>query len=505
MLSLVIFFPILFSAFLLPLRSRKKIDMVAFLGSLLSFALVIAVFCKFDSSVSHLQMVEKFTWFHNFSISYFLGIDGLSLWLVMLTGAFFPFVIFASWGKTIKRVVTFYIALFALQTTLLGTFLAMDSILFYVFFELSLVPMYFLVGLWGYSRRIYSALKLFIFTGAGSLCFLAATVFMMKLNHTATGQISSSLLDFYVLDLPFVADHLFNVQTIVFILFFIAFAVKIPLFPLHTWLPDVHVEAPTVGSALLAAIMLKMGSYGMLRFVIPLAPEASSYYASIVVFIGVFGIIYGALMALAQTDIKKVIAFSSVSHMGYVIVGFFTLSLTGLWGGYYQMLAHAVSSGALFLLIGCVYDKYHTREFKNFGGLAQTAPLFAIVFFIMTLSSIGVPGTAGFVGEFLVMITAFEFHSILGLLTVSGVILGAAYMLLAFKKIFLGPVNKDLKTNPWDMSKKDLVLIVPMVVLVFFMGFGPQIFYKYSAKSLEHFSENYSNYYLLLKKEEGAQ
>ena len=382
--------------------------------------------------------MENAPWIPTYGISYFVGIDGISFWLVLLTTFFTPIVILSSWTSITERVKSFHVCIFLLATAMLGTFLAMDAVLFYVFFEASLIPMYLLIGIWGGPRRLYSTMKFFIYTFFGSLFMLVALITLLFMTQEQFGQLSASLLDFYRLKIPFVAGSLLSTQTLLFFAFSLAFAIKVPMFPFHTWLPDAHVEAPTPGSVILAAVMLKMGTYGFLRFVLPLFPAAAEYWSWLFLALAVIGIIYGALVAMVQPDIKKLVAYSSVSHMGYVMLGLFAMNVYGVTGGLYQMLNHGISTGALFLLVGMIYERTHSREIKSYGGLASVAPLFTIAFLIVTFSSIAVPMTNGFIGEFLILLGAFGANKWAACLAVSGVILGAVYMLWMVKRVFFG-------------------------------------------------------------------
>ena len=338
---------------------------VSLVFALIEFVVSMVILAHFNPSSAALQMSINQSWIPEFGISYFLGIDGLSLWLVMLTTFLTPLVILASWNSIDKKPIGFHASIFVLQTSMIGSFLAMDAILFYVFFELSLVPMYFMIGIWGGTRRIYATVKFFIYTMFGSLMMLLAIIYLMFAARDTVGQFTANLLVLYQLKLPFIAGELMNPQTLLFFAFSLAFAIKVPMFPVHTWLPDAHVEAPTPGSVILAGVMLKMGSYGFLRFVIPLFPEASEHFAWVFLFLGVIGIIYGALVAMVQPDIKKLVAYSSVSHMGYVMIGLFAMNIYGVTGSLYQMLNHGVSTGALFLLVGMIYERTHSREIEK--------------------------------------------------------------------------------------------------------------------------------------------
>jgi NADH-quinone oxidoreductase subunit M len=499
LLSILIFAPLLIALILAVLPDNKGIKYFALGSSIIQFFISLLVYQSFDPNSASLQLVERLPWITQYGITYFVGIDGISIWLVMLTTILMPIMILGSWTAITERVKGFLICLFVLQTAMLGTFLAMDAILFYLFWELSLVPMYFIVGIWGGNRRIYATIKFFIYTMFGSVLMLVAMIYLMFLTQEAFGQMSASILDFYRLDIPFVGGQFFGLQTLMFFAFALAFAIKVPVFPFHTWLPDAHVEAPTPGSVVLAAVMLKMGTYGFLRWVIPMFPEASEYWAWLFMLVGSIGIVYGALMAMVQTDIKKLVAYSSVSHMGYVLIGMFCFNIQGMSGALYQMLNHGVSTGALFLLVGMIYERTHTREISKYGGLASRMPLFTISFFIITLSSIAVPLTNGFVGEFLILLGTFKASFGFAVVAVSGVVLGAVYMLWMFKKVFFGEESdmvKDTHHPLKDLNYRELIVMSPLIILVFWMGLFPNLFLDPTNKSLNHLLENRFNYNL---------
>lgn len=502
LLSLLIFLPLVFALALLLWPQKSTIRQLALGFSLMEFLVSLILLQKFDSSTASLQMIEKSNWIERFGISYFLGVDGISLPLVLLTTFLTPIIILASWKSIDKKIKGFHAALFVLQTAMLGSFLAMDAILFYVFWELSLIPMYFIIGIWGGIRKIYATVKFFIYTMAGSLLMLLAIIFLMNLTPEVTGGVmSASLLDFYKLDITFVAGDFFTAQTLLFFAFAIAFAIKVPMFPLHTWLPDAHVEAPTPGSVVLAGVMLKMGTYGFLRWVIPLFPEATAYYGWLFIAAGVIGIIYGALVAMAQPDVKKLVAYSSVSHMGYIIAGIFTMNSYGVSGGLYQMLNHGLSTGAMFILIGMIYERTHSREISKYGGLASALPIYTIAFIIVTMSSIAVPLTNGFIGEFLILLGVYQYAPAAAAIAVSGVVLGAVYMLWMVKRIFFGPkgelvlaAEKDKEHPIYDLSPREIAVLVPLVIMIFWMGIFPNNFIGYSKTSVEHLIKNKHNY-----------
>lgn len=498
-LSAIVFLPILFALILTFWPKENSIRPLALGFSLVEFFLSLSLLQRFDPTSPALQMVEKSMWIPRFGIQYYLGIDGISLWLVLLTTFLTPIIVLASWKSIEHRIKGFHIAMFVLQTAMLGTFLAMDAVFFYVFWELSLIPMYFIVGIWGGANRIYATIKFFIYTMFGSLLMLVAIIYMMYLTQEATGTMSASLLDFYKLKIPFVGHDIFSLQTMLFFAFALAFAIKVPIFPVHTWLPDAHVEAPTPGSVVLAGVMLKMGTYCYLRWIIPLFPEAAEYWGWIFLVLGTLGIIYGALVAMVQPDIKKLVAYSSVSHMGYIIIGLFVFNQYGITGGLFQMLNHGISTGALFILIGMIYERTHSREISKYGGLAAVAPIYSILFFIITLSSIAVPMTNGFVGEFLILMGVFKAQPISAYFAVSGVVLGAVYMLWMFKRVFFGETGELFRDEHHpisDLNVREIAVMVPLVIMVFWMGLFPNHFIDYSKASIDHLVKNRTNYSL---------
>lgn len=507
LLTTLIFLPLVFALIVGFLPKESWVRPVSLGLSLIHFALSLALFYRFDPSKSTLQLTEWAPWVPTFGISYFVGIDGISFWLVILSTFLTPVVVLGSWTAITERVRMFHVCLFMLLSSMVGTFLAMDAILFYVFFEFSLIPMYFMVGIWGGSRRLYATMKFFIYTMAGSLFMLVAIIALMfmtqqQLDFPGTQIMSASLLDFYKLEIPFVANDLLNTQTLLFFAFALAFAIKVPMFPVHTWLPDAHVEAPTPGSVILAAVMLKMGTYGFMRFVIPMFPEATEYWSWLFMGLGVIGIIYGALVAMVQPDIKKLVAYSSVSHMGYVMLGLFALNIYGATGGLYQMLNHGVSTGALFLLVGMIYERTHSRQIADYGGLASVAPIYTIAFLIVTFSSIAVPLTNGFIGEFLILLGTFEARPVVAGFAVTGVILGAVYMLWAVKRVFFGEPSEMVKhhdSDEMDLGVREMIVLVPLIVLIFWMGIFPSDFLNWSKASLDHLVQDRSNYELIVE------
>lgn len=508
LLSLITLLPLLFALVICALPKTSWIRPVALVLALVEFAISLVLLGRFNRSTPAVQLTESIPWIPEFGINYFLGIDGLSLWLVILTTFLTPIVILGSWTAIDRKIKGFHASVFVLQTAMIGSFLALDAVLFYVFFELSLVPMYFMVGIWGGARRIYATIKFFIYTMVGSLMMLLAIIYLMFSARDTVGQLTSNLLVLYQLKIPFVAGEFLNPQTLLFFAFSLAFAIKVPMFPVHTWLPDAHVEAPTPGSVILAGVMLKMGSYGFLRFVIPLFPEAAEHYSWLFLFLGSVGIIYGALVAMVQPDIKKLVAYSSVSHMGYIMLGLFALNTYGVTGSLYQMLNHGVSTGALFLLVGMIYERTHSREIEKYGGLAKALPIFTIIFVIVTMSSIAVPMTNGFVGEFLILLGTFGASKAFGIVAVAGVVLGAVYMLWMVKRVFFGPAGELVKDHHHplkDLNLREIVVMAPLIVLVFWMGIFPNHFLDWSKASVEHLVNNKDNYQLAILKPAGGE
>lgn len=503
LLSALIFLPLLFALIIWFTPQVRWIRPLALTLSLLEFVFSLALLVRFDASSPALQLVEQYPWVKSLGISYFVGVDGISIWLILLTTLLTPLTILGSWSGINDRVRGFHVAMLALETTMIGTFCALDAVLFYVFFEASLIPMYFMIGIWGGARRIYATVKFFIYTMLGSLFMLVGIIALMFMTQESLGQMSSSLLDFYQLKIPFVAGSFFSTQTLLFFAFALAFAIKVPMFPFHTWLPDAHVEAPTPGSVILAGVMLKMGTYGFMRLALPMFPEAVDYWSWLFMLVAAFGIVYGALVAMVQPDMKKLVAYSSVSHMGYVVLGLFALNAYGLTGGLYQMLNHGISTGALFLLVGMVYERTHSREIAQYGGLAKVAPIFTIAFFIVTLSSIAVPLTNGFIGEFLILMGAYASSKGFAYVAVIGVVLGAAYMLWMVKRVFFGSESPLVEKHKGqlEINLREMIVLAPLIVLIFWMGIFPNFFLKYTKASIDHLVENRYSYQLTLKEE----
>lgn len=422
------------------------------------------------------------SWYSRFDVKFMTGVDGISIYLVLLTTLLFPLSIWFSWSSVHEKEKQYYLLLSLLYCSVLGVFVSLDLILFYLFFEIGLIPMYFLIGIWGGKNRIYAAIKFFLYTLVGSLMMLVAILY---LGNMAGQEINSGIFttDFYkIAKLTIPAD----IQTWLFLGFALSFAIKVPLFPLHTWLPDAHVQAPTSGSVILAGVLLKMGTYGLIRFCLPFFPQAAVTFAPYFCALGVVGIIYGAMVAMVQTDIKKLIAYSSVAHMGFIILGIFSMNPDAMSGAVLQMINHGISTGALFLIIGMIYDRRHTREIKDFQGLAKQVPVFTLFFMLATLSSIGLPGLNGFVGEFLVLIGSFQsvyVSKAFAVISATGVIIAAIYMLWMFRRVMFGELDKPENKELTDLSRQEVLILMPLVILMFVIGFHATPFLQEIGKS----------------------
>jgi NADH-quinone oxidoreductase subunit M len=471
-LSTIIFLPSLGAMLAFLIASEELVKRMALITSALTFLISLIPFCMFDPSTAAMQFFERYDWIPALGISYEVGVDGISLLLIVLTTFLTPLTLLASWDSIHARTREFMICMLFLESGMVGVFAAIDLFLFYVFWEATLIPMYFLIGVWGGPRRIYAAVKFILYTMAGSLLMLVAILALYFLHRQATGDATFNLFQLLQLELPL------STQRWLFLAFFLAFAIKVPLFPFHTWLPDAHVEAPTAGSVILAGVLLKMGTYGFVRFCLPLFPEASLDATPIIALLAVVGIIYGALMALVQTDIKKLVAYSSVSHLGFVMLGIFAFNSQGLDGAVLQMVNHGLSTGALFLLVGMIYDRRHTREIGDFGGVAKVMPMFAAFFLVVSLSSIGLPGLNGFVGEFLVLLGAFQTIPIFAIIGALGVILAAVYMLWMYQRVMFGEVTHAVNKQLTDLTLREVVVLVPIVLVIVWIGLYPQPFLK---------------------------
>lgn len=474
-LSTLIFLPIIGAILILLIQKTREtlIKWAALLISLITFILSIPLFIHFDKTTAEMQFTETHAWIPEWGIRYALGVDGISVLFILLSTLLTILCVTVSWNSIKEKTKEFYAAILFTEGAMIGVFCSLDLFLFYIFWEAMLIPMFLLIGVWGGPKRVYAAIKFFLYTLVGSVLMLVGIV-VLYLN---TGSLD--ILQMMKTDYPY------ELQLILFWAFFAAFAVKVPMFPVHTWLPDAHTEAPTAGSVLLAGILIKMGAYGFLRLSIPLFPEASQAMAPIMMTLSVIAIIYGGLMCLAQTDLKRLIAYSSVSHMGFVTLGIFALNTQGIQGAILQMINHGIITGALFLCVGMIYDRTHTRQISDYGGVATVLPIYAAFFMIFTLAAIGLPGTNGFVGEILILIGGFKASKILGVLAATGIIIGAAYMLWLYQKVFfteIGPKVYGLK----DIDMREILTLIPLVILVIWIGVYPNTFLGFMDASVQN-------------------
>ena len=474
-LSLAIWLPILFGLLILMCGSDQRAQFVrwlALIGSLLSFLVTLPLISGFDRSTSAMQFTEQLSWITRFNIHYALGIDGISLWLVVLTALMTVIVVVAAWEVITERIAQYMAAFLILSGLMIGVFCALDGVLFYVFFEATLIPMYIIIGVWGGPRRVYAAFKFFLYTLAGSLLTFIALLYLYK----ATG--SFDILVWHRTILPMQA------QIPLFIAFLLAFAVKVPMWPVHTWLPDAHVEAPTGGSVVLAAIMLKLGAYGFLRFSLPIAPDASHELSGLMIALSLIAVIYIGLVALVQADMKKLVAYSSIAHMGFVTLGFFIFTQIGIEGALVQMISHGFISAAMFLCIGVLYDRMHSRQIADYGGVVNTMPKFAVFAVFFSMANCGLPATSGFVGEFMVILGAVKFNFWIGLLAATALILGAAYSLWMVKRVIFGGINNDHVAKLQDINRREFAMLAALAVLTLAMGIYPKPFTDVMHQSL---------------------
>ena len=483
-LSVVTFIPLVTVLFILPIRDdtetgRRNIRNVTLLGTVFTFILSLFIWAGFDASDAGFQMVENVEMAGS-GFSYAMGVDGISVLFVILTTFLMPFCILASWKSVNHRVRDYMVAFLILETMMIGVFCALDIVLFYVFFEAGLIPMFIIIGVWGGKRRVYASFKFFLYTLLGSVLMLLAIMAMYW--DAGTTNIAELLQH----------DFPASMQTWLWLAFFASFAVKMPMWPVHTWLPDAHVEAPTAGSVILAGILLKLGGYGFLRFSLPMFPLASADFAPFIFTLSVVAIIYTSLVAMMQDDIKKLIAYSSVAHMGYVTMGIFAANQQGVQGAIFQMISHGLVSGALFLCVGVVYDRLHTREIAAYGGLVNNMPKYAVAFMIFTMANVGLPGTSGFVGEFLTLMGAFRANTWVALLAATGVILSAAYALWLYRRVIFGPLEKENLKAMLDLSLREKVILYPLIALVLFFGVYPAPLLDATAVSVDALVNQYS-------------
>jgi len=483
-LSILVFFPVLGAVLLafLDRKNHKLLKQVTLGISLLEFLFSLPLWFRFDSQTAAMQFVERYNWLPQYGISYYVGIDGFSLLLIMLSTFLTPICVLATWEDIQHRVKEFMICLLTLIAGMLGVFISLDLFLFYVFWEVMLIPMYLLIGIWGNpARRIYAAIKFFLFTMFGSVLMLVAILVLYFYHGKVTGVYTFDLLKMYSLSVPF------RMQFWMFLAFGLAFAIKVPMFPFHTWLPDAHTEAPTVGSVILAAVLLKMGTYGFLRFNMPMFPQAAHYFVPLFSILAVIGIVYGALVSMVQKDLKRLVAFSSVSHLGFVMLGLFTFTMPGVQGGIIQMINHGLSTGALFLIVGMIYERRHTRMIADFGGLSTPMPIYAAIFMIVTLSSIGLPGLNGFVGEFLILLGAFKTNMLYATVAATGVIFAACYMLWMFQRVMFGEVTNEKNKELKDLSCREIAIFVPLLLFIVWIGVYPNTFLSKTKATTENF------------------
>jgi len=483
-LSILVFLPLVGIGILVILdrKNHKLLKVTALIISLVEFLFSLPLWFGFTSQTAAMQFVERREWLPTYGISYYVGVDGFSLLLIMLTTFLTPICVLATWEDIQHRVKEFMVCLLALMSGMIGVFVSLDLFLFYVFWEVMLIPMYLLIGVWGNpARRVYAAIKFFLFTMFGSVLMLVAILVLYFHFGKTTGTYTFDLLKMYGTAIPF------HMQFWMFLAFGLAFAIKVPMFPFHTWLPDAHTEAPTVGSVILAAVLLKMGTYGFLRFNMPLFPQAAHYFVPLFSILAVIGIVYGALVSMMQKDLKRLVAFSSVSHLGFVMLGLFTFTAPGVQGGIIQMINHGLSTGALFLIVGMVYERRHTRMIADFGGLSTPMPIYATIFMIVSLSSIGLPGLNGFVGEFLILLGAFKTNMVYAVIAATGVIFAACYMLWMFQRVMFGQVtnekNKDLK----DLSWREIAIFAPLILFIVWIGVYPSTFLNKTQATTDNF------------------
>jgi NADH-quinone oxidoreductase subunit M len=473
-LSLILFTPLIGALVLLFVNKQNEntIRWIANAVTLVGFLISVPLWWLYDPGQqgAAFQFVERLQWIPSIGAEYFLGVDGFSTLLILLTTMMGFIAVLSSWTAITERVKEYYIFLLMLQTGMLGAFMALDFLLFFLFWEVMLVPMYFLIGIWGSSNRLYSAIKFFLYTLVGSVVMLLGILALYFYHHSVTGVYSFDLTRYYALDLPF------NLQWWIFLAFFLGFAIKVPMFPFHTWLPDAHTDAPTAGSVILAAVLLKMGTYGFIRFSLPILPEATNAFVPMMVLLSIIGIVYGALVAFAQKDWKRLVAYSSVSHMAMVMLGMFALNPVGITGSILQQLNHGISTGALFLLVGVVYERRHTREISEYGGLSKVMPVYAAVFLLMTMSSIGLPTLNGFIGEILILQGIFVVDKIWAAFAATGIVLGAVYMLSLYQRTMFGKIENPKNEKLLDLSGREFATFAPLIVLAVWIGLYPKPF-----------------------------
>ncbi|HJM82349.1 MAG TPA: NADH-quinone oxidoreductase subunit M [Nitrospinota bacterium] len=481
LLSILIFTPVIgmLSLIFVDNKNKNLIRSLAFGISAINFLVSLLLLTNFKTT-HEMQFVEKHLWIKDFGVYYSLGVDGISLFLVLLTTLTAAICFASTWKAITKHVKEFMISMLMLEAGMIGTFCALDFFLFYIFWEVMLIPMYFIIGIWGGQRRIYAAVKFFLYTMIGSVLMLVAIIWMYFHYNELTGEYSLDILSYHGLPIDPA------IQIWLFLAFFLAFAIKVPMFPFHTWLPDAHVEAPTAGSVILAGILLKMGTYGFLRFSLPIFPEATIASINWISVLAIIGIVYGALVAMVQSDIKKLVAYSSVSHLGFVVLGIFALNTQAIEGGLLQMINHGLSTGALFLIVGVLYERRHTRLISEYGGIAAKMPIFAVIFMVVTLSSIGLPGLNGFVGEFLILLGVWESNKLFAILASTGVVWAAIYMLWMYQRVMFGKVTNPKNMDLQDLNLREISYFAPLLILIFVLGIFPTPVIKMMEPSVVH-------------------
>lgn len=485
LLSILLFTPLAGGLILLFLPKGKD-NLHKYFGlavSLTAFVISLVVYANFDYLNPDFQLIEKFPWIQNLNIHYHVGIDGMSMLLVLLTTFITPLTLIGSWGNIEKKVKEFTFFMLMLEVGMLGVFLSLDLFLFYVFWEAMLIPMYFIIGIWGGKERVYASIKFFIYTMLGSLLMLVAIIWLAVYASAPLGYFTTDLLELYNVG-PGIQSQ---IQNWMFLAFALSFAIKVPLFPLHTWLPDAHVQAPTAGSVILAGVLLKMGTYGLIRFCLPLFPDASVTFAPAISILAVIGVIYGALVAMVQKDMKKLVAYSSVSHLGFVVLGIFAMTQESVQGAIIQMVNHGLSTGALFLLVGVIYDRTHTREIADYGGIAKVVPIYATALLIASLSSVGLPGLNGFIGEFLILLGAFKSPVLnswwYSIFAATGVIFAAVYLLWMYQRVVFGEIKNPKLNELKDMNSREIFVLIPIFIFIVWIGIYPGTFLKISDSS----------------------
>lgn len=501
-LTYLLFTPVIGSVLVLFIKkdNEKFIKWTGLFISLIAFIISLVVYAGFNSAASGFQFTYQSVWIESLNVSYFVGIDGISLILVLLTTFLTPLTLLSTWKAIEKNVKMFTFSMLFLEAGMIGVFISIDLFLFYIFWEAMLIPMYFIIGIWGGERRIYASVKFFLYTMFGSLLMLVAIIWLAVYAANQTGTFTTNLLELYKVA-PTIAR---DIQNWMFLAFFLSFAIKVPLFPLHTWLPDAHVEAPTAGSVILAGVLLKMGTYGLVRFNLPLFPQSAIEYAPIISILAVIGIIYGALVAMVQPDMKKLVAYSSVSHLGFVVLGIFAFNAEALQGAVIQMINHGLSTGALFLLVGAIYERTHRRDIAFYGGIAKIVPLYSTILMIVSLSSIGLPGLNGFIGEFLILLGAFKSDVLNSwwyvVFAATGVIFAAVYLLWMYQRVVFGEVkNSALKEQLTDLNQREMIVLIPILIFIVWIGVYPSTFLNMTQISVESVLRQISEYTSLIK------